>query len=146
MADDEAGRLTGAPGKATRRWWVHLGLIASATTSLVFEPVLTLHIVLGLGFVGLVALHLVQRRRVSARLAARLLRIRTILRPAGRMALADLLLAGLAVAMLVSGCWDWALGHPTKVRWHALTGVLLAVFLLVHTLRRRTRLRTSKVR
>lgn len=44
--------------------------------------------------------------------------------------------------MLVSGFWDWFAGHPTKIRWHAITGVVLPV----HTARRRSRLRRSRVR
>jgi hypothetical protein len=48
--------------------------------------------------------------------------------------------------MLASGFWDWSLGHPTRIRYHALVGVGLAVLLLVHSVTRRKRLRTSKVR
>ncbi len=40
---------------------------------------------------------------------------------------------------LVSGFW-------AKIRWHAITGVVLAILPLVHTVRRRSRLRRSKVR
>ena len=60
--------------------------------------------------------------------------------------MADLLLFVLTVAMLVSGFWDWSLGHPTRIRYHALAGVGLAVLLLIHSITRRKRLRTSKVR
>jgi hypothetical protein len=116
--------------------------------SLVFEPlVLAIHIAVGLAFAVLAIAHLVQRRRVSARLLARLSRPgRTLAGPAGRLALADALLAALAAAMLASGFWDWSVGHPTRIRWHAITGVVLTVLLVVHTARRRSRLRRSKVR
>jgi hypothetical protein len=138
---DRAGR------RARLRWLVHLGLIVTVVISLIFEPiVLTIHIVIGLGFGLLVAAHLIQRRHVSANLAARLLRITGLARPADRLALADTLLTALTVAMLVSGFWDWFAGHPTRIRWHALTGVALTVVLVVHTVRRRSRLRRSKVR
>jgi hypothetical protein len=50
------------------------------------------------------------------------------------------------LVMLASGFWDLFVGHPTKIRWHAITGVLLAVTVVVHTLRRRSRLRASNVR
>jgi hypothetical protein len=60
--------------------------------------------------------------------------------------LADTALALLTAAMLASGLWDWLGGHPTRIRWHAVTGVLLAGFLVVHTVRRRGRLRRSTVR
>lgn len=133
--------------RALTRWLVHLGLIASVVVSLIFEPIiLVIHIVVGLGFGLLVAAHLIQRRHVSANLAARLVKITGLARPAGRLALADTLLAALTVAMLVSGFWDWFAGHPTRIRWHALTGVALTVVLAVHTISRRSRLRRSKVR
>ena len=127
------------------RWWVHLGLIATAVVSLAFEPILTIHIAVGLVFVGLVVGHLLQRRRTASKLARRLLRVRTLHRPGGRRAVADSFLAAVTVAMLVSGFWDWSLGHPTRMRWHAVTGVVLGGVLLGHTVRRRSRLRSSNV-
>ncbi len=75
-----------------------------------------------------------------------LLKGRALARPAGRLALADALLAAVTVGMLVSGFRDWSAGHPTRIRWHAITGVVLAIALLVHTVRRWSRLRRSKVR
>jgi len=128
------------------RWWVHVGLILTAAVSLAFEPILTIHISIGLAFAGLVVVHLAQRRKVTSKLATRLLRVRTLHRPGGRLAVADALLAAATSAMLISGFWDWSAGHPTRIRWHAITGVVLAAFLVVHTLRRRSRLRFSQVR
>lgn len=132
---------------ARYRWLVHLGLIGTTVVSLVFEPlVLVIHIAVGLAFAVLAGMHLAQRRRVSARLLHRLARVRIPAGPAGRLALADLLLAVITAGMLVSGFWDWFAGHPTRIRWHAITGVVLAILLLVHTIRRRRRLRRSTVR
>jgi hypothetical protein len=125
---------------------VHLGLISTAVVSLAFEPILTIHILLGLVFAVLVGAHLIQRRRITGKLACRLLRVRTLNRPGGRLAVADALLVTVTLAMLVSGFWDWSLGHPTRIRWHAISGLVLSGFLLVHTLRRRKRLRSSRVR
>jgi hypothetical protein len=106
----------------------------------VFEPlVLAIHIAVGLAFAVLASMHLTQRRRVSGRLVARLARVRILARPAGRLAL-------VTVGMLISGFWDWFAGHPTKIRWHAITGVVLAILLVAHTVRRRRRLRRSTVR
>jgi hypothetical protein len=48
--------------------------------------------------------------------------------------------------MLGSGFVDVALGHPTQIRWHALLGVALTVYLVVHSLRRRNRLKSSAIR
>jgi hypothetical protein len=139
-----------APGGgrgARSRWFVHLGLIGTTVVSLVFEPlVLAIHIAVGLAFAVPAGLHLAQRRRVSARLLARLARVRILAGPSGRLALADLLLAMITAGMLVSGFWDWFAGHPTKIRWHAITGVILAIGLVAHTIRRRRRLRRSAVR
>ena len=58
----------------------------------------------------------------------------------------DALLGAVSLVMLISGFWDWSLGHPTRIRWHAISGVVLSGFLLTHTLRRRKRLRSSQVR
>ncbi len=139
--------MTSHPRHALYRWLVHLGLIATVVISLIFEPlVLTIHIVVGLAFVALVGAHLLQRRHVSANLAARLAQLTALRRPAGRLALADALLATVTLAMLISGFWDWFGGHPTRIRWHALTGAGLVVLLMIHTARRWSRLRRSKVR
>ena len=130
---------------ARARLVVHLGLIAAATVSLVFEPTLSLHILAGLVFVALVVAHLVQRRRVSGRLVRHLLRGRGLAQPAGRLAASDSVLVILTAAMLGSGLWDW-LAEPTRIRWHAITGVLLAGLVGVHTLRRWRRFGRSRVR
>ena len=133
--------------RAVLRWLVHLGLIVTVIVSLVFEPlVLTIHIAVGLVFAVLAGMHLSQRRRVSASLLSRLARVKALAKPAGRLALADALLAVITVGMLISGFWDWFAGHPTRIRWHAITGVVLAILLLIHTARRWSRLRRSKVR
>lgn len=124
-------RAPGGIRRARYRWLVHLGLIGTVAVSLVFEPlILAIHIAVGLAFAVLAGMHLVQRRRVSAGLLARLAR----------------LLVLVTVGMLVSGFWDWFAAHPTKIRWHAITGVVLAILLLAHTVRRRRRLRRSAVR
>jgi hypothetical protein len=47
--------------------------------------------------------------------------------------------------MLLSGFIDLGIGHPTRIRWHAISGVALAIWLVAHTLRRRARLRNSHV-
>jgi hypothetical protein len=132
---------------SAQRWWIHLSLIVTVCLSLAFEPVvLTIHIVIGLAFVGLAGIHLAQRRHTSIALARRLPRPRLLSGRSGRLALADLLLLVITAAMFASGMWDWLTGHPTRIRWHALTGVALGVLLLLHTVRRRSRLRASRIR
>ncbi len=48
--------------------------------------------------------------------------------------------------MLVSGFWDLWAPHHTKIRWHAITGVVLTIYLVVHSVRRWRRLRFSQIR
>lgn len=132
--------------RALARWVVHLLLVATAVASLVMEPVLTLHVMLGLAFVAFVAVHLLQRRRTSVRLLNKLLRPDGLRSRAARLAASDALLLVLVAGMLASGWWDWTAGHPTRIRWHAITGVVLAGYLVVHTLRRRGRIRRSRIR
>jgi len=132
--------------RALRRWLVHLALIVTACASLAFEFVLTIHVLLGLAFVTLAGAHLAQRRRTSMNLARRLKRLDVFSRRGGRLAISDTVLLALTIGMLVSGFVDLGIGHPTRIRWHALSGVALAIYLAVHTLRRRSRLRTSQVR
>ena len=142
----DATRARSSPRRAYQRWLVHLGLTSTAVVSLLFEFVLTVHIVVGLAFCALVVAHLAQRRRTSNRLLRRLVRVTSLAQPLGRLALADLFLSAITLAMLVSGLWDWSNGHPTRVRYHAITGVVLAIVLLVHTWNRRRRIRSSRVR
>lgn len=71
-------RLAARDRQTVLRTCVHLALIATALVSLVLEPVLAIHIGLGLIFVGLVVVHIVQRRQTTANLAARLVRVRSM--------------------------------------------------------------------
>jgi hypothetical protein len=111
------------------------------------------HTVVGLVFVGLVVVHLAQRRRTVGRLAAELIRARTIIERRIRLAVSDLVLLFITVNVLVSGIVDWSRGAPTRLplptpfdRWHLDSGLVLVVFLAVHVWRRRTRLRRSTIR
>ena len=108
--------------RARNRWLVHLGMMVTVVVSLVFEPVLTIHIIVGLAFVTLVLVHVTQRRFTSAKLAARLLRIRTVTLPANRLAIADALLAAISLAMLVSGFWASSLATPPQSAGMRLPG------------------------
>jgi len=135
----------GTPSTAARSV-VHVGLIATVAVSLALEPVLALHILLGLSFVALIVIHLGQRRRVSTRLLARLRARPAPTSASARLAAVDLILLTITAVMLASGLWDWLAGHPTRIRWHAISGVVLAGWLLLHTLRRHRRLLSSRIR
>ena len=128
----------------TRRWRVHCGLVLSVVVSLVVEFVVSIHIIMDVAFLLFVVGHLIQRRRISSTLARRLTRVTSLHRRDGRPALSDALLLALTVAMLASGFVDVALGHPTRIRWHAIFGIVLAIYLVIHTIRRHSRLTSSK--
>ena len=119
--------------------------MGTLVVSLVLETDKLIHIVLGLIFVALVVAHLWQRRRTSLGLVRRLAKFGQLYKRPVRLALSDLVLTLLTAAMVVSGFWDWIVGHPTKIRWHAITGIALTVYVVVHTVRRWKRLRSSKV-
>jgi hypothetical protein len=67
-------------------------------------------------------------------------------------------LAFLTLNVLVSGLVDWLKGYKTELplsalelpenlmSWHALSALALTVYLIVHVVRRRNRLRRSSIR
>ena len=114
---------------------------------------IAIHTDVGLVFVGLVAVHLAQRRRTLARMATRIVRARTIAERGIRLAVSDLLLLFITLNVLVSGILDWNRGAPIQLplpgpfgRWHALSALALVIYLTVHIWRRRKRLRRSTIR
>jgi hypothetical protein len=146
---------------SVRRWRVHLGLIVSFALALwlfVGRTGLTLHIVAGLCFAGLVSVHLVQRRRTLRRLAADLMRPVRWWTRRGRLALSDGVLVFLAANVIASGVVDWFDGHSVMlsgrtigiplppINWHTTSSLLLVVYVVVHVLRRLSRLRHSRIR
>jgi hypothetical protein len=148
--------------RAHNRWLVHLGMILSfvaALGALVYFQGSTMHIFLGLVFVAFVCAHITQRRHTAVNMAAHLVRVRSWIKPRGRLAWSDLILAVLTLNVLVSGTVDWVVGHNTALPiqaltglhihflgWHGFSGVVLFCYLLVHVLRRKKRLRTSHIR
>lgn len=139
------------------RWAVHLGLLCSAAAALgtldLLHVRIAIHTDVGLVFVGLVAVHLAQRRQTVARMATTIVRARTIAERVIRLAISDLLLLFITLNVLVSGVLDWNRGTPIQLpipgpfgRWHAISGLALVVYLAVHVWRRRKRLRRSTIR
>ena len=141
---------------------MHLCLIATfvgALAALVGTTGTTLHILIGLVFVGLVVVHVGQRRRTIGRACwpgsptSRCGSDRE-----GGSPVSDLVLAGLTLNVLASGLVDWqegykvelplsALGLPENLMsWHALSALVLTGYLAVHVVRRRSRLRSSSIR
>ena len=136
---------------------MHLGLLLSAAASLVTLQLLHVrqeyHIVVGLVFVGLVVVHLAQRRRTIARMATQIVRTKTSVERRLRLAVSDLMLFFITANVLVSGVVDWRRGAPTQLplpapfyRWHLDSGAALVIYLVVHFWRRRKRLWRSTIR
>lgn len=143
------------------RFAVHLGLLAAFAASLATVTLITegwRHLVVGLAFVALVALHGVQRRHTVARLVGNLGRARTWFRRRGRLAWSDVVLALLTLNVLVSGTYDLLSGnqvilHPRGVGipfrdigWHVASALVLLAYLCVHAARRWGRIRRSVIR
>ena len=117
---------------ARSRFAVHLGLLCSAAAALgtlqFLHVRVAFHTDIGLVFVGLVVVHLAQRRRTIARMAIRIVRAGTLVERGKRgirLAVSDLLLFFITANVLVSGVVDWSRGVPTQLplpapfyRWH----------------------------
>ena len=111
-----------------------------------------IHADIGLAFVGLVIVHLVQRRRTVARMMSQFARVRSFAERRIRLTASDLLLAFITLNVLVSGVLDWSRGETIKIplprpfdRWHFLSGVVLVLYLIFHVWHRRKRLRRSRI-
>jgi hypothetical protein len=111
-----------------------------------------IHADIGLAFVGLVIVHLVQRRRTVARMMSQFARVRSFAERRIRLTASDLLLAFITLNVLVSGVLDWNRGQPIQLplprpfdRWHFLSGVVLVLYLIFHVWHRRKRLRRSRI-
>ncbi len=113
-----------------------LVLIAAGIISVLFEPTsIAIHSVIGLIFVGAVGPHL-WNRRTWIRGAARRLWQRRLTRTLRWSLAQSVLLSALVMVMTVSGLWDW-LDVPTKIRWHAISSVILIGVALRHAWTRR---------
>jgi hypothetical protein len=154
--------MSDAPRTAAqrRRWAVHLWLIitflAALPTAAHFLGHVSIgwHSLIGLAFAGLIVVHFIQRRHRVRSLLSQLRRSTSWRRSIGRLAWSDLILSFLFANLIASGIVDYLrhangvfvnLGFMRPIRWHALSALLLLVYLLVHVIRRAARLRTSRV-
>ncbi len=143
------------------RFVVHLVLLAAFAASLATVTAMTEgwgHLVIGSAFVGLVVIHVAQRRHTVARLLGKLGRPPTWLTRRGRLAGSDLILALLTVNVLASGTYDLATGNQVilqprnwgipfrDIGWHVSAALLLTAYLVVHVTRRWGRIRRSVIR
>jgi hypothetical protein len=140
---------------------VHLALLTTFAVSLATVTAMTEgwpHLVIGSAFVGLVVIHVAQRRHTAARLLGNLGRPLTWLKRRGRLAWSDLILALLTLNVLVSGTYDLATrnqvilhsrsaGIPFRdIGWHVSAALLLLAYLCAHVVRRWGRIRHSAIR
>ena len=115
---------------------------------------IAIHADVGPVFMSFAVIHLVRRRKTIRRMVSQLARPRWFVDVKERLAGSDTLLASLALIVLVSGILDWNQGQPTRFpllpgsfgRWHALSSVILVVYLTVHLWHRWKRLRHSRIR
>ena len=72
-----------------------------------------------------------------------------------RLAVSDAIFAFLAANVLASGIYDLVTGRNTRIPlpgihlfigWHSLSSVIFVGYLIAHVLRRRRRLRHSRIR
>ena len=157
-----AARTSASDGVARRRWLVHLTLIVGFLGTILSALELSRrylghsgtvnHVIVGFGVGGLVLVHLYQRRHTVARLSARLVR-RGGAKAQGRMARSDLILWLLTLNVIASGVADWMKGQTiylfnqgtTLFKWHAMSAIIIVIYLIMHVTRRRARLRSSHV-
>jgi hypothetical protein len=167
---DEPGSLVGhdetvadrsrVSARARSRWTVHLALLITITVALVpllmfgVSPRVTVHIVIACLFLGLVIVHLAQRRHMLSKLIAQFGRAGSRMK-GRRLAVSDAIFAFLAANVLASGIYDLVTGQNTRIPlpgihlfigWHSLSSVIFLGYLIAHVIRRRRRLRHSRIR
>jgi hypothetical protein len=149
-----------ASALARSRWTVHLALLITITVALVplllfgVSPRVTVHVAIACVFLGLVIVHLAQRRHMLRRLIAQLGRAGSRMK-GRRLAISDAIFAFLVANVLASGIYDLATGRNTRIPvpgihlfigWHSLSSLLFLGYLITHVIRRRKRLRRSLIR
>jgi hypothetical protein len=147
------------------RWIVHVALIVGFLTAVVSAIELskkylghsgvTDHSIIGLVVFALVVVHLIQRRHTLGRLIARFAGHRGSPVTRKRLAVSDMILWLLALNATISGFADFVIGHTIYLsipgpaffqKWHEMSALVLIVYVITHVIRRRSRLRTSRIR
>jgi len=150
---------------ARNRWLVHLALILGFLAAVISAIFLsrkyfgysgtTDHSIIGLALLGFVIVHLTQRRHTVRRLISRLFGRTNSPSRQTRLAVSDTILWVLTLNALISGVADFVVGHTIFLaipgphilhKWHAMSVLVLLVYVIVHVVRRRKRLRTSHIR
>jgi heme exporter protein D len=150
---------------ARNRGLVHLALILGFLAAVVSPIFLsrkylghsgtTDHSIIGLLVLALVIVHLTQRRHTVRRLISRFFDRQSSTGHRLRQAVSDTILWILTLNAMVSGIADFIVGHTIFLpipgpnilqKWHAISVLALLVYVIVHVVRRRGRLRTSHIR
>ena len=161
LVQDDQGPGNGrGAARARSRWTVHLTLLITLTAALL--PLLMfgssarvpVHVVIACVFLGLVIVHLTQRRHTLRRLIVQFGRAGGRIK-GRRLAVSDAIFAFLIANVLASGIYNLATGSNARVPlpgiqlfigWHALSSVIFVGYLITHVIRRRRRLRRSRIR
>lgn len=112
------------------------------------------HAVICLVVLALVLAHLAQRRHTLKRLVAQLLHRGNAGARGRSLASSDLVLLVLTLNAMASGTVDYLVGHtiyvpvpgpPILQKWHAMSSLVLLIYVSTHVIRRRRRLRLSQI-
>jgi len=112
------------------------------------------HSIIGLLVLGIVVVHLAQRRRTVGRLFTRFFPGRRSAAHSTRLAMSNSILMILTLNTMVSGTADFVAGHVITLsipgpyilqKWHATLVLVLLAYVIVHVVRRRRRFRTSHI-
>jgi|GEM_PF-804522 len=162
---DRSTTMRAAPSSSPRerrRWYVHVALLLTLAGSLItliyLSHSITAHVIFGFAFMALVVGHLVQRRRTVTALARQFWSGAGRSHTRRRLAVSDAILELLILNVLVSGIVD-GLNHqatelnflanigfpPGLIQWHKLASFIAVIYAVVHVLRRRRRLRHSRI-
>lgn len=112
--------------RGVTRLWLELAVLASLLASFLTIPLTVPHIVLGVVWAALVALHVTRRRRIYGAVLRRGLR---------RRGMATTMLISTALVVTVSGLVQWA-GMPAAIPWHGGSSMLLLLLAGGHAARR----------
>lgn len=148
---------------ARRRWVVHLALMIGFLATLASAVTLskkylghsgtTNHALVSMAVLVVILAHLYQRRHTIARLASQLVQRRRLAK-SSRTAISDTVLSLIVANTMISGIADYLVGHtiflpipgPNVIqKWHGFSAIVLLVYVTVHVIRRRRRLRSSRI-
>jgi hypothetical protein len=140
MADDTPGVRSWPRfplGRTWRRWMIDMLLISGGIVSVLFEPFsIAVHSIVGLVFVGTVGPHLWHRRTWIRGALSRLWQRRRLSARLRWGLSQSFLLLVLILTVTASGLYDW-LDARSRIRWHAISSVILIVVVARHAWTRR---------